>query len=116
LPRPAIFYANGKFRVTNIPSVGSYELTTGAGTSPGDYIKSAWAYGCMMIRATALAQIPWRLVKVSDDTVVENPPLTPYLEQFEAAPTDTDLCCFGAAYWLMDGPVLRRLPAASMGV
>jgi len=116
LPRPAIFYANGKFRVTNIPSVGSYELTTGAGQSQGDYIKSSWAYGCMMIRSTALSQIPWRLVRDADDEVVENHPLVPFLDQFEAAPTDTDLCTFGAAYWLMDGSVLRRLPASSMGV
>ena len=109
-------------RVTNFPTAGAYELTRGLGYKSGDYGKSTWAYGCMQVRATNLARIPWRLKR--GDKVLQRHNLIRLLEEFgpemnwvdAILATEIDLLLMGAAYWLRDGSELRRLNPNTMKV
>jgi len=116
--RPSVLYANGKYRVVNIPSLGAYDLVTGQGYSgSGQYSKSPWAFACMNIRASSLGQIPWRIVKKDTDDVVEGHLLYDMLNAWadgrswaaELAASEFDLCLNGAAFWLKNGSELQRL-------
>lgn len=93
-----------------------YELSSGKKTELNkQYIKSSWAYACMDIRGQELSNLPWRITRNGE--VVEDHPLYEILEQFgpesnwdEAIKsTEIDLLMFGAAFWLRDIDVLKRL-------
>lgn len=110
-------YAAGRMRTVNFPSVGSYELVSGLGYDSGIYAKSAWAYACMNLRATSLAQIPWYIKRNED--VLENHPLAEMLQRFgqeQIAATEFDMCLKGAAYWLKGAEELVRLNPNTMQV
>jgi HK97 family phage portal protein len=70
------------------------------------YKKSAWAYRCVEIRAQALAQIPWQVVKPNGD-IVEAGPLYDLLNEINPesnwqtliAATEADLSIYGYAAW-----------------
>ena len=114
--KPSI-YSAGKMRVVNIPSLGSYDLVTGMGYSSGDYGKSAWAYACMTLRATALAQIPWYIKQ--NENILETHALTELLQTFgqeNIAATEIDMLLMGAAYWLKDVDRIVRLNPNTMEV
>lgn len=116
----ANIYANGRMRVVDIPGPGSYDLM-GQGHG-GEYVKSSWAFACIGIRATALAQIPWRITRKGE--VVEKHPLIELLNSF--APegswndafkaTESGMLLKGAGYWLRDGERLARLNPGTMSV
>lgn len=117
MPSKASIYSAGKMRVLNIPGLGSYDLVSGLGYSAGDYGKSSWAFACMNIRANALAQIPWRLMK--KDKVVESHPVIDLLQQLGSEgmkATEIDMCLKGAGYWLRDKDRLTRLNPNTMQV
>ncbi len=108
------------FRVVNMPEWygGGYELSTGKrGINSKLYIKSAWAYACMQIRGSELANLPWRLVDGSG-AVVERHPIIDMLREFwpEINPTEIDLLMNGAGYWLNDGDILQRLNPTTIAV
>lgn len=102
-------------RALDIPGLGSYELVTGQKSSGGSYSKSPWAFSCMQVRATELARLPWRITRNGE--AVDSHPLIEMLNQFgqesnyaEAMiASEIDLLMSAAAYWLMDGDILRRL-------
>ena len=74
MAKPFTLYSAGKYRVVDIPGLGSYDLVSGQGYSSGNYAKSPAAFACMDIRATALAEIPWRLtLKGSGGAEAEKP-------------------------------------------
>jgi len=104
--KPSILSA-GRLRTLDIPGLGSYELVTGQGYGAGDYGKSAWAFACMRIRSTALAELPWRITR--NDEVVENHPLLELLKGMDFGVTEIDLLLKGAAFWLYDIDRLARL-------
>jgi len=116
-------YSQGKMRVVNFPSIGAYDIATGMGVSPGTYSKSSWAYTCMGMRATALQQMPWRLVNGSGK-VIESHPVIDLLSEFgletnwadAIGATEKDMLLMGAGYWLHDGNRLARLNPNTMKV
>lgn len=104
-------------RVINIPSLGSYDMVSGLGYGAGDYGKSSWAFACMNIRANALAQIPWRLMK--KDKIVESHLVIDLLQQLGSEgvkATEIDMLLKGAGYWLRDKDRLTRLNPNTMKV
>lgn len=104
-------------RVVDFPSVGSYDLSSGqtGWASVKSYVKSPWAFACMQIRSSELANLPWRLTK--NGVVVEKHPLIDILVQFgeesnyvEAMQaTELDLLILGKAFWLKDADLIQRL-------
>jgi len=104
-------------RVVDIPSLGAYDLTTGETgyASVKAYVKSPWAFACMQIRSSELANLPWRITR--DGVVVESHPLIDVLTQFgqesnyvEAMQsTEIDLLLTGKAFWLKDVDLIQRL-------
>lgn len=111
----ANIFSQGKKRVINFPSTGAYDLVTGLGYGPGTFGKSSWAFACMRMRATALAQMPWRLVR--NDKVVTSHFIIELLQEFGPesswadviGATEIDMLRKGAAYWLFDADRLQRL-------
>jgi HK97 family phage portal protein len=104
-------------RVLDIPGLGSYNLVSGLGYGAGDYGKSSWAFACMNIRANALAQIPWRLMK--KDKIVESHAVIDLLQQLGSEgvkATEIDMLLKGAGYWLRDKDRLTRLNPNTMKV
>ena len=100
-----------------------YDLVSGRkGISTKDYIKSGWAYACMDVRGTELANIPWKLTR--NDEIVEDHILIDMIKQFGVESnysdamraTEIDMLMFGAAYWLYDVDILKRLNPQTMKV
>jgi HK97 family phage portal protein len=92
-------------------------LVSGLGYGAGDYGKSSWAFACMNIRANALAQIPWRLMK--KDKIVESHAVIDLLQQLGSEgvkATEIDMLLKGAGYWLRDKDRLTRLNPNTMKV
>lgn len=104
-------------RVVDIPGLGSYDMATGPGAAGAAraYVKSPWAFACIQIRSSELANLPWRLTW--NGVVVENHPLIDMLTQFgeesnyveSVQSTEIDLLLVAKAFWLRDADMLRRL-------
>lgn len=123
MAKPFTLYSAGKYRVVDIPSIGSYDLVSGQGYSSGNYAKSPAAFACMDIRATALAEIPWRLTLKGSGGAEAEKPIEQHIvldllmhgwangmslaEAIRA--TEIDLCTNGAAFWLKDADRIARL-------
>ena len=101
-------------------SDGTYEMSSGKRTFSANYTKSAWAYACMQVRGTELASLPWHLYR--NDEIVEDHPLIEMIEDFgpentyseAVAATEIDLLMYGAAYWVRDYDILKRLSPGTM--
>jgi HK97 family phage portal protein len=112
-------------RTVDLPWVDDgryYELSTGRRTLNPSYVKSAWAYACMHIRGTELANLPWQISR--NGKPLKRHAIKDMLEDFGAESnyheamqsTEIDLCMWGAAYWLRDIDQLRRLNPQTMKV
>ena len=111
-------------RVVDIPGLGSYDLATGqtGSASVKAYVKSPWAFACIQIRSSELANLPWRLTRggviVEDHAIIDV--LTQfgdesnYVEAMQA--TEIDLLLCGKAFWLLDGDMITRLNANTIAV
>jgi HK97 family phage portal protein len=95
---------------------GAYEFSTGRRVQAGKYGKSPWAFACMHIRGSELANLPWRLVKKGGEIVTSHPIidlLTNFGEESNypesVSNTEIDLLLTAAGYWLNDGDRLQRL-------
>ena len=101
---------------------GLYELSSGRRIANRQFTKSVWAYACMAIRGMELANLPWHIYR--NDKPLDSHPLIDMLKDFgresfweEAMQaTEIDKCRAGAAYWLRDVDVMRRLNPATMKV
>ena len=101
---------------------GLYELTSGKKMDGGYFTKSSYAYACMVLRGTELASLPWRITRNGE--VVKDHPLETMLREFGpesnyaegVASTEIDLLLFGAAYWLRDVDILKRLNPGTIEV
>src|SRR3990167_7761261 len=112
-------------RVLDIPGIGSYNLVDGQG-GPGNkvYSSSPWAFACMQIRGSELANLPWRLVNRETGVVIERHPLINMLVQFgqesnyaeSMQATEIDLLMYGKAFWFRDADLLERLSANTVKV
>ena len=112
-------------RVLDIPGIGSYNLVDGQG-GPGNkvYSSSPWAFACMQIRGSELANLPWRLVNRETGVVIERHPLIDMLVQFgqesnyaeSMQATEIDLLMYGKAFWFRDADLLERLSANTVKV
>lgn len=108
-------------RVVNIPSLGAYDLSVGPNTQNKRFIRSPWAYACMDIRGSELANLPWRLVDEAGKIVTSHP-LIDILNQFgeesnyyeSMRATEIDLLMSGKGFWLKDVDQLQRLNAGSI--
>lgn len=111
-------------RVVDIPGLGSYDLTTGqtGWASVKQYVKSPWAFACMQIRSSELANLPWRLTR--NGVVIEKHPIIDMLIQFgqesnyveSVQATEIDLLILGKGFWLRDADILQRLNANTITV
>ena len=98
-----------------------YDLVSGKRHNP-NFTKSVWANACMQIRGMELANLPWRLVK--NDKPIDRHPLIDMLKDFGRESfwedamysTEFDKLQWGAAFWLRDADVLRRLNPSTMKV
>lgn len=116
-------------RTVNIPwteslQLGLTELTTGRSVEANkQFTKSSWAYSCMSLRGSELANLPWRLVRKNGNEV-KNHMLYDLLTNFgnesgwadAILSTEVDLCMYGAAYWLRDVDILKRLNPSTIEV
>ena len=101
-------------------ATGLYNLATGRLAPGGYYSKSAFAHACMNIRGTELANLPWQITRNGE--IVDNHPLVDMLIKFgpesnyaEAMiATEIDMLRIGAAYWLRDVDMLKRLNPATI--
>jgi len=117
-------YGVQSMRVVNIPSLGAYDLTTGEPGGAGwrAYSRSPWAFACMQIRGSEIANLPWRITR--NGVIVKEHPLIDMLTQFgtesnyaEALQaTEIDLCMRGKAFWLRDADELQRLQPNTISV
>lgn len=95
-------------------SNGIYNLV-GKGTMGSYYSKSPWAYACAQIRGMELANLPWHIIKNGQvmsrgklvNMITEFGPESNYVDAIMA--TEMDLLRSGAAYWLRDVDILKRL-------
>ena len=100
-----------------------YELSTGRGRGTVSKLaKSPTAFACMNIRGQELANLPWRIKK--GDKILESHPLIDMLTDFGPESnyqkgmlnTEIDMLNHGAALWLRDVDILKRLNPAMMKV
>lgn len=122
-PRSRSTVSDG-MRVVDFPSIGSYDLVTGMGAlgAVKAYVKSPWAFACIQIRSSELANLPWRLTR--NGVVVQDHRLINILTQFgeesnwsEAMQaTEIDLLIHGKAFWLRDLEAVTRLNPATITV
>ncbi len=103
-------------RVVDFPWYGGgWDLVTGKKTGDNKYSVSPWAFSCMNIRGSELANIPWRLTR--NGKVVESHPIIDMLTNFGTesnyaegvSATEIDLLLTGNAFWLRDFDMLKRL-------
>lgn len=109
-------------RVVDYPEFGSgvWDLVSGRRTPGGKYARSPWAFACMQIRGTELANLPWRLMR--DDEVVKDHPIIDMLTKFgkesnyasAVEATEIDLLRTGCGFWLHDIDILERLNAGTI--
>ena len=113
-----ILTPHGAKRVVDWPEFygGGYDLVSGQRTANKDFTKSPWAFACMVVRGTELANLPWRLVSKRGKVINKHPlidmltefgPESNYSEAIQA--TEIDMLMYGAAYWLRDVDILKRL-------
>lgn len=92
-----------------------YDLVTGRGTAQPAIAKSPTAFACMNIRGQELANVPWHIKK--GDQILESHLLIDMLTDFGPESnyqkgmlnTELDLLIYGAALWLRDVDILKRL-------
>ena len=92
-----------------------YDLVSGRGTVQPSIAKSPTAYACMNIRGQELANIPWHIKQ--GDRILESHPLIDMLTDFGPESnyqkgmlnTELDMLIYGAALWLRDVDILKRL-------
>jgi HK97 family phage portal protein len=111
-------------RVVDMPDWygGGYDLVTGRRTAQPQMRKSPTAYACMSIRGQELANVPWHIVR--NDEVLESHPLIDMLLDFGPESnwqkgmlyTELDMLNYGAALWLRDVDVLKKLHPDTMKV
>ncbi len=98
-----------------------YEL--GKGTSGNEvYERSPWAYACMHLRATELANLPWYIEK--NGKRLQRHKLYDMLQDFgpennwnyAVVQTEIDLDIHGAAFWYRDYDEVRRINPATIEV
>src|SRR3990167_10875383 len=117
--RDGIYSPRSQYRVVDRPEwyyPGPWELSTGKRTAGTKYSRSPWAFACMQIRGSELANLPWRLVDGSG-RIVEQHPLIDMLNTFgresiyseSVQSTEIDLLMQGKAFWLRDADLLQRL-------
>ncbi len=99
-----------------------YELTTGRGTAQPEIAKSPTAFACMQIRGQELANVPWHIKR--NDKILDNHPLIDMLKDFGPESnyqrgilyTEIDMLLNGAALWLRDVDILKRLDPTTIKV
>ena len=112
-------------RTVTLPFIddGRYhELTSGKRSPVPKIAKSPWAFACMNIRGQELANFPWHIKR--GDKVLENHPLQVMLADFGPESnyqramlyTEMDMLIYGAALWLRDVDILKRLDPATIEV
>ena len=111
-------------RVVDFPEFygGGYDLITGRRTAQPPLSKSPTAFACMMIRGQELAQIPWHIKK--NDKILDKHVLIDMLRDFGPesnyqkgmCDSELDLLTYGAAFWLRDYDILKRLDPDTMKV
>jgi len=109
-------------RVLDIPGLGSYEMT-GPNVQNKRYIRSPWAFACMDIRGSELANLPWRLVDHSGKVVKAHALIDMIIafgvesNRFEAMRgTEINMLLGARAYWLHDADLLQQLNPATIRV
>lgn len=121
-----ILSARRNYRVVDFPEFygGGYDLVTGRRTAVPQMAKSPTAYACMMIRGYELANIPWHIKERATGKILEKHTLIDLLMDFGLESnyqrgmlySEVDMGNYGAALWLRDVDMLKRLNPSTIEV